>query len=58
MVIFGFLEGSGLEAVVLVIVQLGMEAAGGAEEALLRGAPLALATEMLGASFRGPVPFK
>lgn len=59
MVIFCFLEGSGVAAVVgLFIVQFGIDMAGGAEDGLVRVTLLAIATEPLGVSFRDAVPFK
>lgn len=59
MVIFCFFEGSGAVAVEgRLMAQLGMDVAGGAEDGLFRAALLALATELLGVSFRDPVPFR
>lgn len=59
MVIFCFFEGSAAVAEAgLLIVQFGTEATEGTEAGLLSGTELGLATELLGASFSDPVPFK
>lgn len=59
MVIFCFFEGSAaLAEAGLLIVQFGTEVTDETEAGLLRGMGLGLATELLGASFSDPVPFR